>query len=1786
MISQETMSTDGHGSGKNRTDGAHSVDKPCRSRQGGGKYNATKRVAAKDRFSKSRMRFLEKLKREKAARQRKKKFAERNKGRRGDTRSGTKDDPAKAMTVVRNDGKKVLKFDLKKIQEVDLTETNRALIMSILKREKVEPATAPVERSDVRVAKKSKTPSQKDLGTLIAMGFDQDKARQALHDSGGRVSDAADRLLGVDTSVASADSQSLDCDAARDAPRPKIESKTPPVDDLMSGETVFETASRTGVDRSLLVHLTQHLGFRRSAAVDALRSVGRIGERVDASSTSKETDEDDEDEDESQSVLLSALDWLCVNLHENELKGAFSGAVRERDGVVTVSSVSSSSSFNVSSRDVSAAVSDGSGGVSVARKYNFRNETVIYKLCKIGFRHPRVVAAVSAGNESLSGAASAAALEQWTLARRLLPGPPKDWKPDNDVSMDAEERLEAREDEIMALESILGDDRVSRLGTTCGKAVEMRWAVDVDISIPDRELRRLPTAKDGHEQRGSDKQKNLKKNSMTLEIWIPRDSMYPCEPPKMLLRDSRLPASFLLATMRHLAKEVTPTHATLAEPCVYAVVTWLKEKLLERLRAWLKTHAPETDKKATAAKKKKKKTTTDTISAPKKRILIKQSRHQSMKAAAKARYKAAAAREIEKTWTEYEKQLRKMQAEDETIAKGSVASKTSDVAPPPTPATVASSSSSASDASPTTSKPKKVNPIRRRQWADGLYFESHPELLNASSSSSSSSDSDDDGEAEGSDTSKDKNSSSTSSSTLPTPVTPSPLLLDIVGAIEETERLQPWLFKETSSSTKTTTTGGKEGANAMNTRLLKEHKKRKRSRAYAKMRQQRERLPAYQRRELIAKLIRSNQVCVVSGETGCGKTTQLPQIVLDDAIERGEGASCSIICTQPRRISAVGVADRVAEERTERVGGTVGYQIRLESKRSRHTRLLFCTTGVLLRRLQCDSDVRGVSHIFIDEVHERDLNSDFLLIILRGILKRRPSLKLVLMSATLNAELFADYFGGCPTMDIPGRAFPVQAFYLEDALELTGHLIRPGDDCAKRETRDKKRRGDNRNGGQGKGGRRAAMMRAVERATEESRTLKYGAGDGSLVELRRIYPASKYSASTLRSLMNVDESAINYALIEDLLRKLTETLPDGSILIFLSGLMDITKLYDHLSSDHRGFGDPKQFVLHPLHSTLTTAEQKRIFEKPPPGVRKIVISTNIAETSITIDDCVCVIDTGRVKENRYDHTRKMATLIQTWVSLASAKQRRGRAGRVRAGICYHLFSSQTKATLDEYTLPEMLRVPLEETVLQIKMLDLGAVRDFLGSAVNPPLPSAINDSLSSLRSMNALDARNGDALTPLGFHLATLPVSPRIGKMIVFAAIFKCLDPILTIAASLSFRSPFVAPLDKRDEADRAKRSFSVLCSDHLTLLRAFDGWTRARGRGRGAERTYCRANFLSRTTLSMIDEMRQQFFELLIGIGFVRASNRTSRRRGQGHRRRRRDEQWREHLANGSHNANARNYALVRAVITAGLYPNVLQIERPNREGAEPSIRARDGVVAIHPVSINFNESRFDGRRLLVYHEKVKSTKVYVRDCTAITPYSVMLFGGALDVHHRVSVVTVDDWLAFRASPKVAVLMKLLRRKLEKLLRKKIKRPNEDVSSAGAHVIDAVDALFASEEDEKYNGSSSDPAADEKSTTDRRLRESAPAFVPSRSEASLVTRPLVPSVLCVRPSSQSSEKVAKVSTADRASARLGASERKGRGGRRRSGRPRRRGRGSGDRANRTGERTKKSGRRGRGRGQ
>lgn len=282
------------------------------------------------------------------------------------------------------------------------------------------------------------------------------------------------------------------------------------------------------------------------------------------------------------------------------------------------------------------------------------------------------------------------------------------------------------------------------------------------------------------------------------------------------------------------------------------------------------------------------------------------------------------------------------------------------------------------------------------------------------------------------------------------------------------------------------------------------------------------------------------------------------------------GAATNIIVTQPRRISAIGVSERISDERCERVGETCGYSIKLERKTSSKTRLLLCTTGVLLRRLQCDPDLASVSHIFVDEVHERDLNTDFLIIILKDLLARRQNLKLVLMSATLNSDAFSTYFLNCPVVSIPGRAHPVKEFRLEDVLEMTNYLVEEGSDFALK--------------------------------ISDSRPPKYSKS----VLRRRYYP--KYSKDTIHSLSIVDESVINYELVAALLEYISLNEDTGAILVFMPGMMEITKTIEEMYKKQLFQSDKVR--IYPLHSSLSTSEQIAIFEVPPEGVRKIVVSTS------------------------------------------------------------------------------------------------------------------------------------------------------------------------------------------------------------------------------------------------------------------------------------------------------------------------------------------------------------------------------------------------------------------------------------------------------------------------------------------------------------------------------------------------------------------------------------------------
>mmetsp|Transcript_39452 Transcript_39452/g.63966 ORF Transcript_39452/g.63966 Transcript_39452/m.63966 type:complete len:491 (-) Transcript_39452:183-1655(-) len=475
-------------------------------------------------------------------------------------------------------------------------------------------------------------------------------------------------------------------------------------------------------------------------------------------------------------------------------------------------------------------------------------------------------------------------------------------------------------------------------------------------------------------------------------------------------------------------------------------------------------------------------------------------------------------------------------------------------------------------------------------------------------------------------------------------------------------------------------------------------------------------------------------------------------------------------------------------------------------------------------------------------------------------------------------------------------------------------------------------------------------------------------------------------------------------------------------------MAEIQTMYDRLGGSSSSSRSQRLLVL-PLHSTIPSSEQKRIFDSPPNGVRKVVLATNIAETSITVNDVVYVIDCGKVKENQYDPATRMTSLVQTWVSKASARQRRGRAGRVRAGKCFRLYTKRKHESFIEQQPPEMLRVPLEQLCLQIKVLGYGEPLDFLRQALEPPPSEQVASALDVLYDISAISREGGD-VTALGRHLATLPVDVRIGKMVIFGSVLGCADATLTIAATLSTRSPFVSPMDKREEANRARQSFAIGKSDHLTVLRAFNEWISVRQSGN--DRAFLEQNFLSGQALRNIVDLKAQYAQVLRDLGF-----------------------------NPKANANATNARLLKAIVCAGLYPNVVGVDLPDTKYMETlsgSIakdhNAReiklytkhDRRVWIHPASVNFVATDFE-TRLLVFLEKVRTNKVFIRDSTMISAIALLMFGGDIAVNHQFATVTVDRWIDLKAPARTAVLMKEMRKLLDKVLERKLAEPNLDIS-------------------------------------------------------------------------------------------------------------------------------------------
>ncbi|KAG2776315.1 hypothetical protein JG687_00003691 [Phytophthora cactorum] len=827
-----------------------------------------------------------------------------------------------------------------------------------------------------------------------------------------------------------------------------------------------------------------------------------------------------------------------------------------------------------------------------------------------------------------------------------------------------------------------------------------------------------------------------------------------------------------------------------------------------------------------------------------------------------------------------------------------------------------------------------------------------------------------------------------------------------------------------------------EAQRRMSEKLLQLRKAKDSQQNFQQMLSARAKLPAGKEETQVIKCVQNNQVVLICGATGCGKTTQIPQFILDEYVNRGAGGECNIICTQPRRIAAIGVATRVAQERCEEIADVVGYQIRMDAKKSSNTRLLFCTTGVLLRRLLNDRQLTGVSHVIVDEVHERNVDTDFLLSILRDLLPQRPDLRVILMSATMNSELFVKYFSSttstpCPVLDIPGFTYPVACNFLEEVLDQTHYEV------PKYLLKDKKNKKD---------GKDEEKQKLLSEMTSEEIAAR------------------------------VDDSKIDYDLIVHLVRYLAleKSQSSGAILVFLPGTAEIKRLIEMLTHGNGGLSS-KVWAL-PLHGSLSGADQAMVFKSAPSGKTKVIVSTNIAETSITINDITAVIDSGKVKEMVYDNRARRSQLLDCWASRAACDQRKGRAGRVQAGTCYRLFSRKRFAAMDAQLSAEIHRVSLEQLCLQIKKLELGSIKGFLSKAIEPPNEDAIDAAIQELVDIAAFrtvsespknklrihkDIHDEEVvLTPLGNHLAMLPLDARIGKFLVYGSILRCIEPVAIIAACISSRNPFLMSMsdpEMRAKQDALKKELGGSWkSDHLLLWKLVERY--APLRGQKMKRGFCRDVGLSYDTMESILDLKQQYLQQLDNIGFYESSSAA-------------------HL-----NENSEAPRIIKAALCAGLYANVAQVVYPEqkyfqaahgvveedhnakqiryfvRSATEAGQRER---VFLHPSSCNFSQNNYDSPWLL-YTELVQTSKIFVRESTMVNPYALLLFGGRLEVIHEKNLLTLDSFIRFNAVARIGVLIKSIRQHLDRLLIEKIADPSVDI--AQSELVTAISHLLKSE--------------------------------------------------------------------------------------------------------------------------
>ncbi len=656
-----------------------------------------------------------------------------------------------------------------------------------------------------------------------------------------------------------------------------------------------------------------------------------------------------------------------------------------------------------------------------------------------------------------------------------------------------------------------------------------------------------------------------------------------------------------------------------------------------------------------------------------------------------------------------------------------------------------------------------------------------------------------------------------------------------------------------------------------------------------------EELPVTARREEIARQIRAHQVVIVSGETGSGKTTQLPKICL----ELGRGQTGLIGHTQPRRIAAISVARRIAEELGTPLGEVVGYQVRFNDRVQPGASVKLMTDGILLAETQGDRLLRHYDTIIIDEAHERSLNIDFLLGYLKQLLPRRPDLKVIITSATIDAERFAQHFGGpsgpAPIIEVSGRTYPVEIRY-RPVQDDAGGLANGEDDAAPEAARPGRPR----------------VERSRDRlAVDEERDLMDAIVDA------------------------VDECARH---------------GPGDILVFLPGEREIREAAEALRKHH-----PPSTEILPLYARLSQAEQARVF-RPTSALRRVVLATNVAETSLTVPGIRFVVDTGLARVKRYSWRNKVEQLRLEPISQASANQRAGRCGRIGPGLCIRLYDEASFSSRPAYTDPEILRSSLAAVILRMKSLRLDGIESF--PFIDPPSGRAIADGYHLLQELGALDASN--ALTPVGRQLARLPVDPRVGRMILAGRDQQALAEILVIAAALSVQDPRDRPMDAQEAADAAHAAFLDERSEFVSFLKLWQ-WYGEQVEHKASQRKLVRQlreRFLSPVRLR---EWRDVHSQLLTVV------------RGEG---------WRL-------NETPATYEQIHRALLSGLLGNV---GRKNDEGND-YLGARGIRFMIHPGSPLVRKAG----KWLVAAELVETTRLYARCVARVDPVWIEQVAGHL---------------------------------------------------------------------------------------------------------------------------------------------------------------------------------------------